>query len=511
MTLTFCHNRQKTLCLFASLLILSLVACEGDIYESDNSNEIGFSSASSSNSGSSNIESVNSPPLPSSDVNSSSEDDNPTWPPFSPLETTADASTGSSMSNGIQNESSSDSPTDTLQGTLVTPTPSNNLSLTRDLSPEEAIELSYSTGGASDFYHYGLSEKCLEAQNGSLYVALTGVFSTKDQYQEAPFWGTKYSSCKEKLEFGDMVYFVVRGFQMGETVDFLVRGPHGNEQYSITVDQITLIDKATGSIREEFPGARFSWIASPTLGAGDFVLIASSSSGTVSLPFKVYESEAPNFGVKFGSDEIHPLLLTDQAKLTFVLTGFPSNHTVKILLYQDPFSVTDLLVSSSTDTNNSTLKKSFEIEVNSEGNAVEELDWPNDLPPGLYSLLIPEIIRSEPFETESLWIYDPSDGPPLYSIQFGVQRNTEFPNQTGVDSLGSVSYRVVNVQSDDVLNVRSGPGANYLILGTIPYNGTDVQVTGEGITIGDSWWVPIFYEGIFGWVNTSYLVEQNNP
>lgn len=68
-------------------------------------------------------------------------------------------------------------------------------------------------------------------------------------------------------------------------------------------------------------------------------------------------------------------------------------------------------------------------------------------------------------------------------------------------------YTVVNVASDDVLNVRAQPGVAYPMVGSIPPYGMDVQVTGAGEAVAGTVWVPIGYEDVTGWVNSNYLAR----
>ncbi len=89
---------------------------------------------------------------------------------------------------------------------------------------------------------------------------------------------------------------------------------------------------------------------------------------------------------------------------------------------------------------------------------------------------------------------------------------TPVPVQPTVTSV-SVSpyygtYMVINVASDDVLNVRANAGVSHPIVGVIPPNGTGVQVTGAGEQVGGALWAPIKYKDITGWVNSNYLVRQ---
>jgi len=72
----------------------------------------------------------------------------------------------------------------------------------------------------------------------------------------------------------------------------------------------------------------------------------------------------------------------------------------------------------------------------------------------------------------------------------------------------SGTYMVVNVASDDVLNVRANAGVSHPIVGVIPHNGTGVQVTGAGEQVDGVLWVPIKYKEIAGWVNSNYLAHQ---
>jgi uncharacterized protein YraI len=67
---------------------------------------------------------------------------------------------------------------------------------------------------------------------------------------------------------------------------------------------------------------------------------------------------------------------------------------------------------------------------------------------------------------------------------------------------------VVNVASDDVLNVRANAGVAHPIVGVIPHNGMGVQITGAGEQVDGSLWVPIEYKEIAGWVNSNYLAPQ---
>jgi hypothetical protein len=76
-------------------------------------------------------------------------------------------------------------------------------------------------------------------------------------------------------------------------------------------------------------------------------------------------------------------------------------------------------------------------------------------------------------------------------------------------SEGVSYYHVVNVQSGGALNVRISAGVDHQSVGTIPYNGSDIEVTGQGMKVGESLWVPIKYGALTGWVNSHFLASQS--
>lgn len=98
------------------------------------------------------------------------------------------------------------------------------------------------------------------------------------------------------------------------------------------------------------------------------------------------------------------------------------------------------------------------------------------------------------------------DGAVWVRIQYGEMKgwvNRQFLIEQ------SLLYRVVNVEDDDVLNVRAGPGTSESKVGTIPPNGTDIQITGSTVEADGGVWVPIKYIEINGWVNRHFLIKQS--
>lgn len=73
-------------------------------------------------------------------------------------------------------------------------------------------------------------------------------------------------------------------------------------------------------------------------------------------------------------------------------------------------------------------------------------------------------------------------------------------------------YAVVNVLPDDVLNVRSGPGVENSVVGTLQHDQSGLTRTGESSSVGEDFWVEIQNPGgETGWVNADFLTEYVAP
>jgi hypothetical protein len=69
-------------------------------------------------------------------------------------------------------------------------------------------------------------------------------------------------------------------------------------------------------------------------------------------------------------------------------------------------------------------------------------------------------------------------------------------------------FRVVNVPSDDVLNVRSGPSADFDVVGGLPPGSRGIAIT----SACRSAWCPVQHRSTSGWVNRAYLApEEPSP
>ena len=69
-------------------------------------------------------------------------------------------------------------------------------------------------------------------------------------------------------------------------------------------------------------------------------------------------------------------------------------------------------------------------------------------------------------------------------------------------------YAVVDVALDAALNVRSAPGADSPVLGSIPPYGMGVQIIGPEQHMGGEQWAPVRFGKLEGWVKTAHLARQ---
>ena len=100
----------------------------------------------------------------------------------------------------------------------------------------------------------------------------------------------------------------------------------------------------------------------------------------------------------------------------------------------------------------------------------------------------------------------------LPPLQEKILQLEEMRLEAGVGKGTSSLFRIVNVNSDDSLNIRSGPSPDSEIVGTIPYNATGVEWVGEQKTVRGRTksfeWYKIRYAGVSGWVNSDFLKAQ---
>ncbi|MCP4419237.1 MAG: SH3 domain-containing protein [Chloroflexi bacterium] len=85
--------------------------------------------------------------------------------------------------------------------------------------------------------------------------------------------------------------------------------------------------------------------------------------------------------------------------------------------------------------------------------------------------------------------------------------STNTPSPTTIPHNSAAEFAVVFVETNDVLNVRSGPGVSFGIVGSLPTNANDVQIIGSGQLVSGSTWVPVQRGGLSGWVNGRFLTQ----
>jgi S1-C subfamily serine protease len=69
-----------------------------------------------------------------------------------------------------------------------------------------------------------------------------------------------------------------------------------------------------------------------------------------------------------------------------------------------------------------------------------------------------------------------------------------------------VRTRVVNVEANDTLKLRSGPGTSFKVLAEIPAAETDIIAFNyDQVWDGDTYWCPVEWKGLCGYVGRNYL------
>lgn len=125
--------------------------------------------------------------------------------------------------------------------------------------------------------------------------------------------------------------------------------------------------------------------------------------------------------------------------------------------------------------------------------AVSATEFPPDLP---------TIITSTPNPTSTPSASQPEQLPT--DVATAVPPSTT-PPPTATLASSAADFAVIYVAPNDVLNVRSGPGVAFGIVGSIPPDASDVQITGSGQLVSGSTWVPVQRGNLAGWVNSRFL------
>lgn len=70
------------------------------------------------------------------------------------------------------------------------------------------------------------------------------------------------------------------------------------------------------------------------------------------------------------------------------------------------------------------------------------------------------------------------------------------------------NYRVVNVSTNDILNIRADKGTIYPVLGAIPFDASNVAVTTCESNDAGKEWCKVTYGSITGWVRSKYIEKE---
>ena len=92
-----------------------------------------------------------------------------------------------------------------------------------------------------------------------------------------------------------------------------------------------------------------------------------------------------------------------------------------------------------------------------------------------------------------------------YQLQIGQRLQVSPPM---MKMMRVCTYRVVKVKNNDMLWIRAKAGIKSEKIGAIPYDGKNIQITGNEVKLKKSSWVPIKYKGVEGWVNRGYLEKD---
>jgi uncharacterized protein YgiM (DUF1202 family) len=94
--------------------------------------------------------------------------------------------------------------------------------------------------------------------------------------------------------------------------------------------------------------------------------------------------------------------------------------------------------------------------------------------------------------------------PVLPKAALPTQQDEAPPKQAEPKRANEPLFKVAKVRSDDVLNVRSGPSAEFDIVGALPPGSRGIAVT----SACRSQWCPVRHPSVSGWVNSAYLVRE---
>ncbi|MEW5986092.1 MAG: SH3 domain-containing protein [Chloroflexota bacterium] len=133
--------------------------------------------------------------------------------------------------------------------------------------------------------------------------------------------------------------------------------------------------------------------------------------------------------------------------------------------------------------------------------------------PTTASLTIPPPAEPSATPTQVAELEAEATLPPPAVTTLPTNTATAAPTQTATlipspsPTVRPTTYNVIYVTADDVLNVRTGPGADNEVAGELPPDAQGIEITGPGQTVEGHVWTPITAGSLSGWVNSFYLTE----
>lgn len=117
----------------------------------------------------------------------------------------------------------------------------------------------------------------------------------------------------------------------------------------------------------------------------------------------------------------------------------------------------------------------------------------DDVPVGADTTTSTAVVTSSTSSTTTLGAADPT-APAVAAVG------------TGVYEIEQRNYCVVDVDADDILNLRTGPGIEFEDIGDVPYDAVGVRTTGRAASdSNDRTWFEIRYGDSEGWVASWHL------
>ena len=96
------------------------------------------------------------------------------------------------------------------------------------------------------------------------------------------------------------------------------------------------------------------------------------------------------------------------------------------------------------------------------------------------------------------------EGPGAAEARAAEQQDEAPPKRAEPKRATEPLFKVAKVRSDDVLNVRSGPSADFDVVGALPPGSRGIAIT----SACRSQWCPVRHTTVSGWVNSAYLVRE---